>query len=104
MEFSALSSAMDMIGCGGQTDSDHPGLTAEGRTARQGYAPHIEERGAGLSRNDYHIRGSRMAVIVGEGGGNEDQPRGGLARAPSSILEGEGVDGLRRGEGLSLDE
>ena len=84
-------------------DSDHPGLTAEGRTARQGYAPHIEERGAGLSRNDYHIRGSRMAVVVGKGR-DEDQPRGGLARAPSSTLEGEGVDGLRRGEGRSLGE
>ena len=26
LEFSALSSAMGMIGCGGQTDGDHPGL------------------------------------------------------------------------------
>ena len=42
-----------------------------------------------------------MAVVVGKGG-DEDQPHGGLARAPSSTLEGEGVDGLRRGEGRSL--
>ena len=40
-----------------------------------------------------------MAVVVSKRGGDEDQPRGGLARAPSSTLEGEGVDGLRRGEG-----
>ena len=39
-----------------------------------------------------------MAVVVGKGR-DEDQPHGGLARAPSSTLEGEGVDGLRRGEG-----
>ena len=30
LEFSALSSAMGMIGCGGQTDGDHPRLQMRG--------------------------------------------------------------------------
>ena len=43
-----------------------------------------------MSRNDYHLRGSRIAVVVGEGGETRTSRAAGWPGPPPVTLEGEG--------------